>query len=424
MSTTNTKKTLLKRLIVIVLGFGPGIFAIGYTIGTGSVTSMIVAGSKFNMQLLWVLFLSCLFSGVLMFAYGNFALITGETALFGFKKHLKFGKPLAIAIIIGITFGQWNSLMGILGISANIIFEILSLNFPDLIAYKYETVLATAIIVIVVFYLLMLVGKYTFFEKILVIFVSLMGLSFILSLFMVQPLSADVIKGFIPTIPDVPGGKMLVAAFVGTTMAAATFLSRPLFVKGKGWTIKNLNQQKKDSITAAILIFIISGTIMAVAAGALFYEGKEVTHVLDMANTLEPVAGKWAITIFFFGALSAGLSSIFPCLLIAPLLIADYQSGILDTSSKQFRTITAIACLVALIGPAFGTNPIEIQILSQVFNVFVLPLVILGIIILLSSKKVMKTYKTNIGVYIGMYAALFFSLVISYNGILALLDYF
>ncbi|EAQ43008.1 Nramp family divalent metal transporter [Polaribacter sp. MED152] len=424
MSTTKPKKSLLKRIIVIVLGFGPGIFAIGYTIGTGSVTSMIVAGSKFNMQLLWVLFLSCLFSGVLMFAYGNFALITGETALYGFKKHLKFGKPLAIAIIIGITFGQWNSLMGILGISANIIFEILSLNFPDIVPYKYETVLATAIVVIVIFYLLMLVGKYTFFEKILVIFVSLMGLSFILSLFMVQPLTADVIKGFIPTIPDVSGGKMLVAAFVGTTMAAATFLSRPLFVKGKGWTIKNLNQQKKDSITAAILIFIISGTIMAVAAGALFYEGKEVTHVLDMANTLEPVAGKWAVTIFFFGALSAGLSSIFPCLLIAPLLIADYQSGILDTNSKQFRIVTAIACLVALIGPAFGANPIEVQILSQVFNVFVLPLVILGIIILLSNKKVMKTYKTNIGVYIGMFAALFFSLVISYNGILALLDYF
>ncbi len=424
MSTANKKKSLLKRIIAIVLGFGPGIFAIGYTIGTGSVTSMIVAGSKFNMQLLWVLFLSCLFSGVLMFAYGNFALITGETALYGFKKHLKFGKPLAIAIIIGITFGQWNSLMGILGISANIIFEIISLNFPDIVPYKYETVLATAIVVIVIFYLLMLVGKYTFFEKILVIFVSLMGLSFILSLFMVQPLTADVIKGFVPTIPDVPGGKMLVAAFVGTTMAAATFLSRPLFVKGKGWTIKNLNQQKKDSITAAVLIFIISGTIMAVAAGALFYEGKEVTHVLDMANTLEPVAGKWAVTIFFFGALSAGLSSIFPCLLIAPLLIADYQSGILDTSSKQFRIVTAIACLVALIGPGFGANPIEVQILSQVFNVFVLPLVILGIIILLSNKKVMRTYKTNIGVYIIMFAALFFSLVISYNGILALLDYF
>ena len=424
MSASENKTSLLKKIIAIVLGFGPGIFAIGYTIGTGSVTSMIVAGSKFNMQLLWVLLLSCFFSGILMFAYGNYALITGETALYGFKKHLKYGKILAILIIVGITFGQWNSLMGILGISANIIFEILAVNFDGLSAFKYETVLITAIIIIVTFYLLMLVGKYTFFEKILVIFVSLMGFSFLLSLLFVQPLPLDVVKGLIPTIPDIPGGKMLVAAFVGTTMASATFLSRPLFVKGKGWTIKNLDQQKKDSITAAILIFVISGTIMAVASGALFYQGKVVTEVLDMANTLEPVAGKWAVTIFFFGALSAGLSSIFPCLLIAPLLVADYQSGELDTNSRQFRIITAIACLVALIGPAFGANPIEIQILSQVFNVFVLPIVVLGIILMLSSKKVMKDYKTNLGVYIGMYAALFFSLVISFNGIIALTEYF
>ncbi len=417
------KESLLKKILTLILGFGPGIFAIGYTIGTGSVTSMIVAGSKFGMQLLWVLLLSCLFSGILMFAYGNYALITNETALFGFKKHLKYGKALALLIIIGITFGQWNSLMGILGISSNIIFEILALNFEDLIGYQYQLVLTIAIVIIVTFYLLMLVGKYTFFEKILIVFVSLMGFSFLLSLFFVQPLPVDVIKGLIPSIPEVPGGKMLVAAFVGTTMASATFLSRPLFIKGKGWTIANLDQQKRDSITAATLIFVISGTIMAVAAGALFHQGKEVTHVLDMANTLEPVAGKWAVTIFFFGALSAGLSSIFPCLLIAPLLVADYQHGTLDTNSKQFRWITAVACVVALIGPILGANPIEIQILSQVFNVFVLPAVVLGIILLLRKKSVMKEYTTSFRVYIGMYGALFFSLIISYNGILGLMDY-
>lgn len=252
MATDENKKSILKRIVAIILGFGPGIFAIGYTIGTGSVTSMIVAGSKFGMQLLWVLLLSCLFSGVLMFSYGNYALITGDTALYGFKKHLKFGKVMAILIIIGITFGQWNSLMGILGISSNIIFEILTINFKGLITYQYETVLIIAIIIIVVFYLLMLIGKYTFFEKILIVFVSAMGLSFLLSLFFVQPLSMDIVKGLVPTIPKVAGGKMLVAAFVGTTMAAATFLSRPLFIKGKGWTIKNLKQQKKDSITAQI----------------------------------------------------------------------------------------------------------------------------------------------------------------------------
>ena len=58
------KNSLRKKLLLLILSFGPGIFAIGYTIGTGSVTSMIVAGSTYGMQLLWVLLLSCIFSGV------------------------------------------------------------------------------------------------------------------------------------------------------------------------------------------------------------------------------------------------------------------------------------------------------------------------------------------------------------------------
>lgn len=418
------QNSFLKKILATVLAFGPGIFAIGYTIGTGSVTSMIVAGSTYGMQLLWVLLLSCIFSGILMFSYGNYALIRGETALFAFRKHLKWGKLIAILIIVGISFGQWNSLMGILGISANIIFEIFLIYFPQLAGFEYEAVLGIAIVIIAIMYGLLLVGKYTFFEKILVIFVTIMGLSFLISLFMVYPLPMEVLQGLVPSVPEVEGGKMMVAAFVGTTMAAATFLSRPLFVKGKGWNIKNLAQQKRDAIIAACLVFVISGAVMAVASGALFHQGQPVTKVLDMANTLEPVAGKFALTLFFFGTLSAGLSSIFPCLLIAPILIADYQSGELDTNSRQFKIITAIACLFALIVPVFGANPIEMQILSQVFNVFVLPLVILGIILLINNKRLMAKYKTGIWLNLGLAAAFFFSCVISYNGILALQNYF
>ena len=421
---TDKNNSILKKFIALILGFGPGIFAIGYTIGTGSVTSMIVAGSRFNMQLLWVLMLSCIFSGLLMFVYGNYALLTGESALYSFKKYIKGGKIMAILIIIGVSFGQWNSLMGILGISSNIIFELINLYIPSIGAHKYSSVIIISVLIIGIMYALLWVGKYTFFEKILVIFVSIMGLSFLVSLFLVYPQPKEVIEGMIPSIPQVPGGKLMVAAFVGTTMAAATFLSRPLFVQGKGWGIKNLDQQKKDAILAAILVFAISGAVMAVASGALYHQGKTVTQVLDMANTLEPIAGKFATTLFFFGTLSAGLSSIFPCLLIAPLLLADYQSGKLDTSSTQFRVITGIACLVALISPVLGANPIEIQILSQVFNVFVLPLVILGIIILVNKKSLMKSYKTSIGVNIGLIIALIFSCIISYNGILGLQVYF
>ncbi|MEO1011493.1 MAG: divalent metal cation transporter [Bacteroidota bacterium] len=267
-------------------------------------------------------------------------------------------------------------------------------------------------------------GQVYFFEKILIVFVSLMGLSFLISLFMVYPLPLEVVQGLIPSIPKVEGGKMLVAAFVGTTMAAATFLSRPLFVKGKGWTIKNLKHQKKDAIIAALLVFGISAAVMAVACGALFHQGKPVTQVLDMVNTLQPVAGKFTLTLFFAGTLSAGLSSIFPILLIAPILIADYESGQLDTSSKRFKGITAFACLFALIVPIFGSNPVEMQIVSQIFNVFILPLVVIGILFLINNKKLMQGYTTGIWINMGLVLAFIFSCVISYNGVVALFDFF
>ena len=414
----------MSRLIKAVLSFGPGIFAIGYTIGTGSVTSMIVAGSTFGMDLLWVLFLSCLFSGALIYAYGNFALVTGETALHGFRKYLPYGNVIGILIIIGVTFGQWNSLIGIVGLSSNIIFELLALYFPALAPHEYLVVIAIAVIVISVMYAILLNGKYSMFEKLLVFFVSIMGISFVLSLALVHPLPADVARGLVPGIPDVPGGKMMVAAFVGTTMAAATFLSRPLFIQGKGWTMENRGKQKQDAVVAAVLVFVVSASIMAVAAGALYQKQEPITDVLGMVGALEPIAGKLSLTLFFFGTLSAGLSSVFPILLIAPLLIEDYRSGKLDTSSRQFRIITAIASVLALAIPVLGSNPIRGQILTQVFNVFVLPLVVVGIMVVINNRKLMGVHVAGHMLNTLLTLALLFSVIISYNGILAIASQF
>lgn len=414
----------MSNIIKAVLSFGPGIFAIGYTIGTGSVTSMIVAGSTYGMQLLWVLFLSCLFSGALIYAYGNYYLTTGETALFSFRKRLKYGRAIALMIIIGVTFGQWNSLIGILGISSNILYELVALYIPAAAPHKYYVVLGIAALIIGTMYRIMLIGRYSLFEKVLVFFVTCMGLSFVLSLFFVHPLPNEVIRGLVPSIPEVEGGRMMVAAFVGTTMAAATFLSRPLFVQGKGWTQADRAHQKRDAILAATLVFVISASIMAVAHGALFHDGKQVVKVLDMVNALEPVAGKMSLTIFFFGTLAAGLSSVFPCMLIAPLMIADYQSGKLDTGSKQFKIITGFAALLALTIPVFGFNPIKGQILTQVFNVFVLPLVVAGITVLINRKSLMQEHAAGYLLNTLLGLALLFSIVISYNGAVALLAQF
>lgn len=406
----------------ILSGIGPGIMAIGYTIGTGSVTSMIVAGNQHGMALLWVLALSCFFSWVLMTAYGRYTLVTGETALYGLRQHMAYGNLVAILIIIGITVGQWNSLIGILGISAHAVYEVLSLAIPGFEGHSYLLVLVIAVIIISIMYAILWQGKYSYIEKVLTFFVSLMALSFIISLFIVVPSPSMIISGFKPSIPDVPGGKMLVAAFVGTTMAAATFLSRPLFIKGKGWTKDNLKDQNKDAIIAALLIFFISGAIMTIAATTLFGSGHTIVKVIDMVNTLEPILGRIAVSIFIVGILGAGLSSVFPILMITPILIADYKSGTLDIRSRQFKIITAIACLVGLTVPIFGSNPINAQILSQVFNVFVLPLVIIGIIFLLNQKILMGKYKASLMLNIGLGMALIFACLVSYTGVVAIIE--
>ena len=407
----------MKKLIKFLLAFGPGIFAIGYTIGTGSVTSMIVAGNNFGMELLWVLFFSCLFSGVLIYVSGGYYLQTGETALTAVKKHIPAGRFMAISIIVAVGIGQWNSLIGILGITSNVIYEILVINFPTLAGHQYQVVLGVAIIIIGTFYLLLINGSYSIFEKVLALFVSLMGLSFVFTLFFVFPLPKEIIMGLVPSIPDVQGAGILIAAFVGTTMASATFLSRPLFIQGKGWSINDMKTQKNDSIIAALLIFTISGSIMAVASGSLYGSGKEINHVLDMSGALEPSVGKFAVSIFFAGTLSAGLSSIFPCLMIVPLMLGDYKSGLLDVKSRRFKIVTGIASFLALSVPVFGFNPIQGQIFTQVFNVFALPLVVLSFLILWNRKN--AGLPTNrVVTNIILVAAFVFSIIIMVNGLM------
>ena len=66
--------------------FLPGIFLLGFNIGTGSVTSMAKAGSSYGMELLWTIVASCLATYFMISLYGRYTLVTGETALSGVQK--------------------------------------------------------------------------------------------------------------------------------------------------------------------------------------------------------------------------------------------------------------------------------------------------------------------------------------------------
>ncbi|NLX67330.1 MAG: Nramp family divalent metal transporter [Bacteroidales bacterium] len=415
---------IFNRIWKWILSVGPGIFCIGFTIGTGSITAMTKAGSMYGMQLLWVLFLSAFFSWILMEAYGRYALVTGDTALHAFRENFRYGKAIALITAIAITIGQWGSLTGILGISANAIYEVsqLFLGNTGRNENEYWFVLGIAIFIIVLMYALLTIGRYSFFEKVLVVFVTVMGISFFISMFITLPSGEEIVRGFKFQIPPGKDGKLMAAAFVGTTMAAATFVVRPLIVLGKGWTKNNMKEQSKDALTSGILIFLISAAVMICAAGAIYGTGKSVTKVMDMVTTLEPVAGRFAVALFMTGALSAGLSSIFPILMVAPILYSDLKGDKLDLKSRHFKVLTAIAGVLGLLVPVLGSNPIAAQITTQVVNVFILPIVVGGIIFLINNKKLMGKHKAGIMMNVGLITAFVFSCLISYTGVLAIVE--
>ncbi len=408
----------IKRLLSVL---GPGIFAIGYTIGTGSVTAMAKAGSDNGLQLLWVLFLSCLFSGVMMEAYGRMACVTGETSLHAVAKHLKWGKLLALLVFIGVVMGQYTCMGGILAITSGAIYEAFALFIPSLPAENYAATLGIAVVTIGVMFSLMMIGKYSFFEKVLAFFVMLMGLTFIVSVFVVWPSEEVMKRAIVPALPHDTSSLLMMAVFVGTTLAAPTFVTRPLLIREKGETEKDIPAQRLDAFVSATLMFLISGAIMMVATGALYAHGKSIVKILDMVHTLEPLAGRFAVAIFLVGTLSAGLSSIFPIMMVAPLLISDYKAGKMEMNTKSFKFICLGASLFALVIPALGRNPILITLMAQVSNVFVLPLTIYVIFRLLNKKSLMGEHRASVAMNVALALAFVFACAVSYAGIKAII---
>jgi Mn2+/Fe2+ NRAMP family transporter len=397
----------MKKFLRFLSFVGPGIFAIGYTIGTGSVTSMAKAGADYGLGLLWALALSCIFSGVLMSAYGRFAAVTGETALHGVIRFLPGGKWIAALLFIGVVLGQYACLGGIMILTSGAIKEAFGLGCG---------VFPIACAIMAAMFALILVGRYSFFEKVLAFFVFLMTLAFVASMFVTWPDVSTLRRALTPVVPRDGASLLMLAAFVGTTMAAPTFVTRPLIVREKGLASGDLGRERLDAAVSATLMFVISCSIIAVATNTLFAQGRGLEKILDIASTLEPLVGRFAVSVFMVGALAAGLSSVFPIMMVAPLLVGDWRSGRMDTRSPLFRATCLVAALLGLVVPALGSNPVAVTVAVQTANVFVLPLAVAVILWLVNKPSVMGAHRAGPVMNAILSASLVFSAVVAVVG--------
>jgi manganese transport protein len=415
---TPERRGFFKKIGIGLAAVGPGLFLIGYNIGTGSITTMAAAGSRYGMTLFWAVVLSCLFTFVMLVAYGRYTTVTGQTAMRAFREKIVFGKPLALYCIVALCIGELTALAGVTGIVTDLIREWTSYAFGG---EGLSPVVSASIIIIGCFALLWN-GSYQVFEKFLIALVLVMGASFLLTMFLVVPQPAELLAGLVPGIPDDPKAFLIVAGIAGTTCSAMVFIMRSVVVAEKGWSKEDLRQGNIDAAVSSGMMLLLSVAVMACAAGTLYQIGKPVEAAVDMVQTLEPLAGRFAITIFVLGIVGAGISTLFPIVLVAPWLISDYRGTPRNIRSPMYRILGGVGLLICLTVPVFGGRPVWIMVASQAFQAILLPVITVPILILINSKKMMGEDRAGFWLNAGLVATLIFGLVTTYTGVLGLVD--
>ncbi len=403
--------------------FLPGIFLLGFNIGTGSVTTMAKAGASYGMSLLWTVLISCIATYVMIGAYGRYTLVTGETALQAFRKHIH---PLVgIFFIIALTAGVSGSVMGVMGIVADISYEWSKTVIKGGIRPIYWAAVFISLV-----YFIFWNGRMEIFERALAVIVAIMAASFVLNFFILMPPPIDMLKGLVPTIPEIADAQgqgqeqvplLLIASMVGTTLFSGLFIIRTTLVKEAGWTLADEKQQRRDALFAAAMMFIISAAIMAASAGTLFTAGLGLDRPEQMITLLEPLAGPFAVSIFAIGIIAAGVSSQFPNVLMLPWLLCDYQNTPRDMTLAKYRVMVFFISLLGLVVPLFDARPILVMIASQAFNVVLLPATVACIFYLGNRKDLMGENRHGPLVNLSLMAIFVFSLVTSFMGLQGLM---
>ncbi|CAN5490855.1 divalent metal cation transporter [soil metagenome] len=412
--------SLHQRLNKFINSILPGIFLFGYTIGTGSVTALAKTGANYGMQLLWAIAVSCFITYFLINLYGKFTVITGETALNSFRKYIH--PAVGIFFIVALTAHVSGSVMGVMGIIADISHE----SFLLLFNLEISPVLFAVIFIFLV-YAFFLIGKMQVFQKTLAVIVGIMSISFLINFFMLMPPLNSVLAGLLPSIPEeteaVFDSPLLdIASLVGTTVFSGLFIIRTIMVKEAGWTLKDAKIQKRDAMISGWLMFIISASIMASAAGTLFASGIRLERASQMINLLDPLGGTFAAVIFGIGIISAGVSSQFPNVILLPMLLSDYKNEKLNIRKSYIRIIVLIISLLGLVVPIFKASPVFVMIISQAFGSLLLPFTTLCILYLGNKKELMKEWSFNMTTNLLLIFILFFALFMAYNGLKGILS--
>ncbi|HUW60095.1 MAG TPA: Nramp family divalent metal transporter [Candidatus Bathyarchaeia archaeon] len=402
---------------------GPGLFLIGYNIGTGSVTTMASAGSRWGMSLTWTVLLSCVFTYIGLLAFSRYTLVTGDTILYAIRRRFPWGPAIGLFLLVAVILAEFAGITGLMAIIVDLILE--WIRFATGL-YNGAIKLAVTLVLSGMLFGVLWRGSYAFLETLLSLLVALMGFSFLATAVVLVPSWRAILAGLVPQVPREPDAALLVAGMAGTTFSSAILYCRSITLKHKGWSIADRRRTHVDTLVSVTAMFVLSIAVMICAAGTLFVAGRPIEAAVDMVKTLEPLAGRFAITLFVAGIIGAGVSSLIPTILIGPWLIADYTNRPIDPKSTSSRILVVVAIVIAVGAPYFPPSiakPVFLMILTMALLAVILPFSTIAITVLLNQKEYMKEHRSGPAMNAACFSAIGFSLVMSYYAIRGLWEY-
>jgi Mn2+/Fe2+ NRAMP family transporter len=159
---------------------------------------------------------------------------------------------------------------------------------------------------------------------------------------------------------------------------------------------------------------------MAAAAGTLHPMGMRVDNAIDMVKLMEPLAGRFAISVFVGGIVAAGLSSLFPIVLLAPWLFADFNNKPRNMRSTSSRLLVLFGVLLGLVVPIFGGRPVMVMIMSQAMAAIVTPLVLGLMLWIYNRKDIMGDFTLSRMANVGMALILLFTVGMAVAGMIGI----
>lgn len=383
---TTQKRKGWRRVLAF---FGPAyLVSVGY-MDPGNWATDLAGGSKFGYQLIWVLLMSNLMALLLQSLSARLGIVRGRDLAQANRE--TYPRPVNFAFY----------LLAEVAIAATDLAEILGMAIGIQLLTGLPLIWGVSLTVADTFLFLLLqrLGMRTM-EAFIICLVGIIGLSFLAEMIIAKPDMGEVVKGFVPSIPNEEALYIAIGIIGATVMPHNLYLHSALVqtrkIKRDHAGIKRvLKLNFIDSAIALNLAFFVNAFILILAATVFYTTGRtDVAEIKQAHELLAPMLGSNLAPILFAVALIAsGQSSTITGTLAGQIVMEGYLH--LRITPWVRRLLTRLVAIIPAIAVILinGENNIDkLLVFSQVILSLQLGFAIVPLIHFTSDKKTMGSF--------------------------------